>query len=49
MPKKKQSVAKAHDYQRAKTKRTSIGSSPNTYPKNKNKKAQFKKYRGQGK
>jgi len=48
MAKPKQSVAKTHDYQRAKTKRTSIGSSPNTYPRNKNKKAQFKKYRGQG-
>lgn len=48
MAKAKQSVAKAHDYQRAKNKRTSIGSSSNTYPRNKNKKAQFKKYRGQG-
>ena len=48
MAKAKQSVAKSHDYQRAKNKRTSIGSSSNTYPRNKNKKAQFKKYRGQG-
>ena len=47
MAKPKQSVTKTHDYQRSKNKRTSIGSSPNTYPKNK--KAQFKKYRGQGK
>jgi hypothetical protein len=48
MAKPKQSVTKTHDYQRSKTKRTSIGASSNTYPRNKNKKAQFKKYRGQG-
>jgi len=48
MAKVKQSVAKTHDYQKAKSKHTSIGSSANTYPKNKNKKRQFKKYRGQG-
>lgn len=28
--------------------RTSIGSSPNTAPKNKSKKRSYKKYRGQG-
>jgi hypothetical protein len=30
-------------------KRTSIGDSSRSKPKNKNKRAQFKKYRGQGK
>jgi|TARA_R110000803_G_scaffold120723_1_gene188765 hypothetical protein len=37
------------DQQKSKNKRTSIGNSNNTYPKNKNAKSQYKKYRGQGK
>lgn len=39
---------KTVDLQARKSKRTSIGSSINTYPKNKNAKKQYKKYRGQG-
>jgi|11_taG_2_1085331.scaffolds.fasta_scaffold07143_4 c-di-GMP-binding flagellar brake protein YcgR len=39
---------KSVDPQRRKSKRTSIGSSLNTYPRNKNAKNQYKKYRGQG-
>jgi hypothetical protein len=36
------------DPQKRKNKRTSIGSSRNSYPRNKHKRKQYKKYRGQG-
>ena len=42
-------VKKAVVYKGAIRKRTGIGASPLSRPKNKNKRAQFKKYRGQGK
>jgi hypothetical protein len=38
----------AVDPEKRKNKRTSIGSSRNTYPRNKHKRKQYKKYRGQG-
>jgi|TARA_R110000851_G_scaffold91262_1_gene199359 hypothetical protein len=49
MPLKFKTLGSGIDKQKSKTKRTSIGDSNNTYPKNKNAKKQHKKYRGQGK
>lgn len=46
MAKKKEILAV--DPEKRKNKRTSIGSSRNSYPRNKHKRKQYKKYRGQG-
>jgi hypothetical protein len=42
-------MGKSHSKRVTTPKKTSIGQSKNTSPKNKYKKASFKKYRGQGK
>tara|TARA_R100001230_G_C5624645_1_gene133465 strand:+ start:432 stop:581 length:150 start_codon:yes stop_codon:yes gene_type:complete len=41
-------IRSVKDLSRSKSKRTSIGNSPNSRPTNKHKKKNWKKYRGQG-